>query len=562
MSADKLKDRLADIPVPQSGTARERAVAEARAEVARVEAERAASGAGSRRTRRGLPPLRQPLAGVAATALLVLVVLLTPPGRAASAWVGDLVGIGDVGGAPSAPKQGGFIKGGTAVVVDNGTAPDGSRYEWVAFQCKADLRDEGLDTNFEGIGLALQWPGVRDHEGGGSCESLEDRPRPGAFVTHGVHIVPSQFKGVAEPDLVISGATGPDVDRVRVIYRDGDGDPRDLPLDFARVEGKLQQLASRPERMSTFVAFLPGEVAARDEVESRLDIRALHGTGKLKLGPIGRRERAQVREAHEACRRFEVDPATAPRNAGRRQLERLFAPMRECQARHAPKGPFEYVAYDESGKVIERMTEPLTGSGVLRAAELADAEGREEPGDRRARRPGWGGATESKLVMSGRTPDGALYEYWIEQTKYGFCTTMFWPYGGGPAMGGCGKELPPSTAYGRRDPEGTFAHAYPILSQAAGATTSRWVEGFARPNVARVRVVYRDRSGARHEAPVKLVQVTLEELGEIDASEPFGRWTAFVPRSAGRARVEITAYDAAGRRLGETLTHESPLING
>jgi hypothetical protein len=61
---------------------------------------------------------------------------------------------------------------------------------------------------------------------------------------------------------------------------------------------------------------------------------------------------------------------------------------------------------------------------------------------------------------------------------------------------------------------------------------------------------------------VKLVQVTLEELGEIDASEPFGRWIAFVPRAAGRARVEITAYDAAGRRLGETLTHESPLING
>jgi hypothetical protein len=88
------------------------------------------------------------------------------------------------------------------------------------------------------------------------------------------------------------------------------------------------------------------------------------------------------------------------------------------------------------------------------------------------------------------------------------------------------------------------------------------VDGFARPNVARVRVVYRDRAGARHEAPVKLVQVTPEELGAIEASEPFGRWIAFVPRSAGRAPLEITAYDDAGRRLGETLTHESPMING
>ena len=124
------------------------------------------------------------------------------------------------------------------------------------------------------------------------------------------------------------------------------------------------------------------------------------------------------------------------------------------------------------------------------------------------------------------------------------------------------RSSPPTTAYGRRDPERTYAHAYPFLGQAPAATTSRWLEGFARPNVARVQVVYEDRDGARHEAPVKLVQVTLEKLGEIDASEPFGRWIAFVPRSAGRAPVEITAYDADGRRLGETEKHASPLING
>jgi hypothetical protein len=93
MSPDALRERLREIPAPQAVQARERAVAEARAEIeARVQAERPARTGWVR---------ERPLLGLAAAVLLVLVVLLTPPGRAASAWVGDLVGIGDVGGPPS-----------------------------------------------------------------------------------------------------------------------------------------------------------------------------------------------------------------------------------------------------------------------------------------------------------------------------------------------------------------------------------------------------------------------------------------------------------------------------
>ena len=99
------------------------------------------------------------------------------------------------------------------------------------------------------------------------------------FGPFGVHVLPSQMKGVAEPDLVISGLTGPDVHRVSVIYTDGEGEKQELPVDFARVEGKLRELASQPEPLGTFVAFLPGDQAARDEVASRLDLRALSAPG-------------------------------------------------------------------------------------------------------------------------------------------------------------------------------------------------------------------------------------------------------------------------------------------
>ena len=551
MSPDRLMERLSEIPAPQATQARERAVAEARAEIdARRERDQ-----GGRAGAAGLVRERPRLVSLAAGVLLVIVVLLTPPGRAASAWVGDLVGIGDVGGPPTREKPR-FVTPGTAVVIDNGAAPDGSRYEWVAYRCEEDLRSEGIDTKFEGIGISLDWPGVKGHEGGGSCEELAGRPRHRVFSEHGVHVLPSQFKGVEKPDLVVSGATGPDVHSVKVIYRDGQGEEHALPVDFARVEGKLRKLASRPEALGTFVAFLPGEVAARDEVASRLDLRALTGTGKLKLGPIGRREREQARKAFETCAPFEPDPAEAREIRGRKAMERAFKPLFDCHKRHMPTGPFEYVAYDEDGHELERMTEPLVAA-MVRPPSTIEAEGREEPGDKRLPPPSESRSRGRKVVMTGRAPDGALFEFYVEQSKYGTCMQIWWPYSGG-GTGACGPELPPETAYGRRNPERVFAKPYGFLNEEPHATTSRFVGGFARPNVERVRVVYRDRQGGRHDAPVQLVQVTDSTLGKIEPTEPFGYWIAFIPRLAGHRPIDTIAYAENGDRLGAPFTLERP----
>ncbi len=534
MSPDRLKDLLSEIPTPPAAQAREQAVAEARAEIAaRGEAEAAVAGPARE--------WRPRLLSLVAAALLVIVVLLTPPGRAASAWVGDLVGIGDVGGPPTQEKRGGFADADTAVVIDNGVAPDGSRYEWVAYECNVDLTDEGLDTKFSGIGVSLDWPGVRAYEGGGSCEELQGRPRSGVFSQHGVHVLPSQMKGVAKPDVVISGVTGPDVHRVSVIYRDGEGKEHELPVDFARVEGKLREVASRPEALGTFVAFLPGETAARDEIESRLDLRALFGTGKLELGPIGRREREQAQNAFETCAPHEDAPSS----------------MRACLARHMPPGPFEYVAYDEHGRELGRMTEPLIPA-MVRPPGSIEAEGREEPGDKRSSRPTQGRNGEAAVVMTGRSPDGALYEVFVERTKYGTCMTMWWPYLSHSGQGACGKEFPPSTAFGRRNPEQVFAKPYGFLNEQPEATIHRFVNGFARPSVDRVQVLYTARDGQRHEAPVKLTQVPASTLAKVGATDAFGYWVAFVPRSAGHRPIEVTAYGEGPDRLEEPFTLRNP----
>ncbi len=98
-------------------------------------------------------------------------------------------------------------KPGTAVVIDNGVAPDGTRYEWVAYRCSDRRREDIGRAEFEGIGISLDWPGVKGHEGGGVLRGAARAGRGArVFSQHGVHILPSQMKGVAEPDLVISGA--------------------------------------------------------------------------------------------------------------------------------------------------------------------------------------------------------------------------------------------------------------------------------------------------------------------------------------------------------------------
>jgi hypothetical protein len=529
MTPDLLKERLGHIPIPSAAQARERAVAEARAEVAGR-----APGAAPGRDR------RPRLLSLAAAALLVIVVLLTPPGRAASAWVGDLVGIGDVGGPPTQEKRGGFADAGSAVVIDNGVAPDGTRYEWVAYKCSVDPED-GVGAGFKGIGASLDWPGVKGYEGGGSCEELQGRPHGRVFSQFGVHVLPSQMKGVEEPDLVISGVTGPNVHRVSVIYTDGEGEEHELPVNFTGVEGKLRELASQPEPLGTFMAFLPGETAARDEVVSRLDLRALYGTGKLKLGPIGRQELEEARKAFEAC------PAEAQGPS----------PADDCLAGRLPPGPFEYVAYDEDGHVLGRMTEPLTAASV-RPVSTIEPEGREEPGDERTRRIRETGSSASVVLMTGRSPDGALFETYLEESDYGTGIGIFWPYapiaGGG---GGSGGGLPPSTAFGRRHPERVFAKPYGFLNDASEATSYRVISGFARTSVERVEVLYQDSGGGRHQASVKLAQATTSTLEKFKSSKPFGYWIAFVPRSAGHRPLDVIAYGAGGDRLS-TFTLQDP----
>jgi hypothetical protein len=251
MTPDRLEKMLRELPAPASTEARERAVAEARAEVAGREAP-------ARRARRAG---RRTLVAVLAAAVLAAA-LLTPPGRDASAWVGELVGIGEVGGSPTLTERG-FADTSGEIVIENGRAPDGTRYEWVVYECKVDMRQEGLGEGFEGVGTSLDWPDAKGNEGGGSCGEKERTPTDHTFDSIGLRIVPSQFEGVAEPDLYMAGSTGASVHDVRVIYRDTQGEVHELPVDFERVENDLRERVGDGAPGGTFMAFVPGRRRTR-----------------------------------------------------------------------------------------------------------------------------------------------------------------------------------------------------------------------------------------------------------------------------------------------------------
>jgi hypothetical protein len=537
MTPDRLEKMLRDLPAPPATEARERAVAEARAEVSgREAAERRGRSAGRR-------------ALVAALAAAVLAVaLLTPPGRDASAWVGELVGIGEVGGKPTLEEHG-FDYTSRGVVVANGVAPDGTRYEWVVYDCKVDLSEEGLGPSLKGFGMALEWPGAKGHEGGGGCEEAEGAPARDHDLggTH-VQIAPSQFKGVDEPDLSVSGTTGTRVHRVRVVYTEATGAAHDLDVDFERVPADLRERVGRNTPAGTFMAFVPGAWAARDDVAARLDLRAVMGTGKLELSDFAKREREQARAAMRKCAVHLPDPWSMPENLDAEATERMMRPHEECMDEHMPPSPVTIIAYDEKGEELERWEEPL----VLPPRATTETLPRDpRPWDRR---PTGSDPGDVVVMAAGHAPEGTRYEWFVSPTEgdggevVGACTTLWWPrYEQVGAHGSCGPQVPPVSAYGRRRPEDVMAKPFGFLDAEVPATEHFMLSGYARPQVERVRVVWEE---GRQEAPVELFPVTPEKAERMRADGPFGFWVTFVPRSARHAEFEIVSYDEGGAEIG------------
>lgn len=257
------------------------------------------------------------------------------------------------------------------IVVDSGTAPDGSTYEHVVFAQRfagfyyVDNDPKRGKRHFDTTGLckALRWPGRPKRAGGYTCEGpgprLNDAPAP-PFSGAGVRFVQAgnSGEGVAAPDVAIAGQTAANVARIEVSYRDLAGTERQLPVDFARVSARQQRAlvaklgkkgkgkkAKRGgkgkrrtakgssvsyEAYGVFTAFLPGADAARDQLAQR----SAAGDRQPGQPPLG-------------------DPLWTGDLGG------LAFTGDRCAVRDGWQGPFRIVAFDGTGR---QLPDPRTPS--------------------------------------------------------------------------------------------------------------------------------------------------------------------------------------------------------
>ena len=425
------------------------------------------------------------------------------------------------------------------VVTDNGGAPDGTRYEWVAYRCKVDLRDEGQPgPPLRGLTVALEWPTVKGRHGDGFCEGPRGRkewfPVVGDFR---VEVVPSQLKGVEKPDLVVSGTvSSAKARRVRVVYRDPRGKEQDLAVDFARVTGRIREQAGRGAPRATFVAFVDGERASRDRLEDCLDIAG------VQTGGSGRQAR-RCAAVNPAVRGFPARMAKCFGRFGRtrRPNDATLDRMARCVA--AIPTPLTAIVYDGKGRQLGKQRYPFHIRARRAPRRVGKPGYRGRGNGKRGRPPLTSGAEGRHVVLvSGRTPDGVPYEYLAQKfSEPARSHLQHLPHALVPVRSRARRRAgtaAPATRPRRRTARRGRDGSSPARS-ASWATASRpppisRSRDSPAPQVARVRVVHKDGKGGWRDAPVKFVRVRGALQKRVGSAEPFGFFVAFLPPSMRR----------------------------
>jgi hypothetical protein len=274
MSANRLGELMRSVAVPDATDARERTVTAARAAAppgspALVRRRRGRLAVMS--WRRGASSSAPRAIALACAAALVAGTLLTPPGRAALSEAAEL--LGQIGGAPTVEDDRGLEpalapgEAGGPTVVDNGRAPDGSRYEWVAYQS----HEQGLGKVFC---VTFGWADAPRREGTGGCASSGGWS-PGVVKGFGGRLIRPPGTTSDERAYMLLGSLSPRVHRLRILYRHPDGSRHDLPVDVGRVEGPLLRKAGGTRPFVTFVAFIPGETVRAHRLDERYRLASL-----------------------------------------------------------------------------------------------------------------------------------------------------------------------------------------------------------------------------------------------------------------------------------------------
>lgn len=244
--------------------------------LAELELERQSKTSRDRRAR----PSR--LAKLALASLAVAGVLISPPGQAVAEWMGDLIGVGEIGGPPSSDEQRPSGPPASEVIVfANGETPTGERFEVVAYRSD-DIEGVPAENTFSGICVRTEFP---DRVGQGSRDGGVQLGSPGAG---GVQIgLPAGFCYAGAPTeqginlgstsgapgdgglITVTGEANAETGRIVVTYTDRSGEPQSVDAAVAHLGGQLGRRIGVPsvtEPTTYFIAFLPD--ASDEEIEA------------------------------------------------------------------------------------------------------------------------------------------------------------------------------------------------------------------------------------------------------------------------------------------------------
>lgn len=175
-------------------------------------------------------------AGLAA--LLAGFLALTPPGQSVADGFARLVGIGEIGGPPSIQSRPDNSQpAGDQVVIGNGQAPDGSRYEVVAYTTPSGGASD--DTC-----AFIDYPN-QGQPGGGICGGGPEGP---------VQIV--SISRLPEGDHYLTGLAEPSTKTITVRIG-GQEEGTQLQARVYQLEGEAQRQIGAEKPLAVFLAFLP-----------------------------------------------------------------------------------------------------------------------------------------------------------------------------------------------------------------------------------------------------------------------------------------------------------------
>jgi hypothetical protein len=272
--------RRGELPVRER--ARELAVIEARST--------------ARRSTTAASDSRRPSFWIAAAAAACLVVLaISPPGQSAISWAAELVGIGDVGGPPTNEDRPEMVRPASdQVVIANGTAPEGTRYEIVAYRTDDPVAGE---SDVGATCIAVDFPSLKGPSGVACGDDMFDAGRS-LYVMGASGPGPSGIP--ANP--YTTGYVTPKIAEVTVSTGSPPSAGQAAKLVF--VDDALKRQLDADESIGYFLAFLPRDfdVEGLGAGTEGLEVTAYDAEGNLvdrQVIPDAamRRHAEQAREA-------------------------------------------------------------------------------------------------------------------------------------------------------------------------------------------------------------------------------------------------------------------------